>query len=125
MENKPKIYNQDVLHHYQNPHNRGKLDDPDFSATKENPNCGDRISLQLKLSEDEISEVKFDGHGCVLSIGAASILTQMAMGLRVSEASDLTVDDLLNNMGNPGKMRKDCVSLALEVLKEALSQSGG
>lgn len=122
MKDKPEIYNQDVLHHYQNPHNRGKLDDPDFSVTEENPNCGDRITIQLKLRGDEIRDVKFDGHGCVLSIGAASILTQMVRGLSVGEASELTLGDLVDNMGNPPKMRRDCVSLSLDALKEALSE---
>lgn len=122
MKDKPKIYNQDVLHHYQNPHNRGKLDNPDFSVTEENPNCGDRITLQLKLKGDKISDVKFDGHGCALSIGAASILTQMVQGLSVGEASELTLGDLVDNMGNPPKMRRDCVSLSLDALKEALSE---
>ncbi|MBS3735686.1 MAG: iron-sulfur cluster assembly scaffold protein [Candidatus Bipolaricaulota bacterium] len=122
MKDKPKIYNQDVLHHYQNPYNKGKLDDPDFSVTEENPNCGDRITLQLKLKGDEISKVKFDGHGCVLSIGAASILTQMVRGLSVGEASELTLDDLVDNMGNPPKMRRNCVSLSLDALKDALSE---
>ncbi|MFB6215132.1 MAG: iron-sulfur cluster assembly scaffold protein, partial [Candidatus Bipolaricaulia bacterium] len=64
MKDKLKIYDQNVLHHYQNPHNRGKLDNPDFSVTEENPSCGDRITLQLKLRGDEISDLKFDGHGC-------------------------------------------------------------
>lgn len=122
MKDKPEIYNQDVLHHYQNPYNKGKLVDPDFSVTEENPNCGDRIILQIKLKGNKISEVKFDGHGCVLSIGAASILTQMVRGLNVRDATELTLDDLVDNMGNPPKMRKDCVSLPLDALKKALSE---
>lgn len=121
MKDKPKIYNQDVLHHYQNPHNKGKLNNPDFSVTEENPNCGDRITLQLKLNGNEISDVKFHGHGCALSIGATSILTQMVRGLNVRDALELTMDDLVENMGNPAKMRKDCVSLSLNALKKALS----
>ncbi|MBS3786814.1 iron-sulfur cluster assembly scaffold protein [Candidatus Bipolaricaulota bacterium] len=121
MKDKPEIYNQDVVHHYQNPHNKGKLSDPDFSVTEENPKCGDRVTLQIKLDGAEISEVKFHGHGCVLSIGAASILTQMIQGLNVREALELTFDDLVENMGNPAKMRKDCASLSLNALKKALS----
>ncbi len=121
MKDKPKIYNQDVLHHYQNPHNKGTLSDPDFSVTKENPNCGDRITLQVKLNGDKISKVKFDGHGCVLSIGAASILTQMIKGLNIGDAMKLSLEDLLDNMGNPAKMRERCVSMSLEALEEALS----
>ena len=122
MKDKPKIYNQNVMHHYQNPHNKGDMKDPDLSVTEENPNCGDRITLQLKLDGRKISNVKFDGHGCVLSVGAASILTQMVRGLSVGDARELTMNDLVENMGNPVKMRKDCVSLPLNALKKALSQ---
>ncbi|MFB6290876.1 MAG: Fe-S cluster assembly sulfur transfer protein SufU [Candidatus Bipolaricaulia bacterium] len=121
MKDKPSIYNQSVLKHYQNPHNEGKLQDPDCSETEENPNCGDRITLQLKLRGDEISDVKFHGQGCVLSVGAASILTQMIRGLTIDEATELTLEDLIDNMGNPGKMREECVALPLDALKRALS----
>jgi len=121
MKDRPKIYNQSVMHHYQNPHNKGKLDSPDYSVTEENPNCGDRITLELKLEKNKITDVKFDGHGCVLSIGAASVLTQMVRGLTVTEAANLTLDDLVDNMGNPLKMREECVSLSLKALKKALS----
>jgi len=122
MKDKSKIYNQNVMHHYQNPHNKGKLEEPDFCVTEENPNCGDRITLQLKLDGNSISDVKFDGHGCVLSIGAASVLTQMVRGLNVNDAKKLTMDNLVDNMGNPVKLRRDCVSLSLNALKKALDQ---
>ena len=122
MKDRPRIYNQSVHKHYQNPHNKGTLKDPDLSVTEGNPKCGDRITLELKIRGNEISNIKFDGYGCVLSIGAASILTQLVRGLTVQEASELTLEDLKNNMGNPTKMREDCASLSLRALKKALSQ---
>ncbi|MFB6215133.1 MAG: iron-sulfur cluster assembly scaffold protein [Candidatus Bipolaricaulia bacterium] len=46
----------------------------------------------------------------------------MVRGLSVGDASKLTLDDLVDNMGNPPKMREDCVSLSLDALKKALSE---
>ena len=121
MKDKPKIYNQNVLQHYQNPHNKGKMKNPDYSATEENPNCGDRITIELKVQGSKIQDAKFDGHGCVLSVGSASILTQMIRGLQIQDALELTMDDLVDNMGNPAKLRKDCITLSLNALRNALS----
>ncbi|MBS3825470.1 iron-sulfur cluster assembly scaffold protein [Candidatus Bipolaricaulota bacterium] len=122
-DKKPRIYNQSVLHHSQNPHNKGELTDPDFCETEENPTCGDKITLQVNISEGVIRDIKFNGHGCVLCIGAASILTQMVRGLNIKDASSLTLDDLVDNMGNPAKLRKDCVGLSLNALHEILSSA--
>lgn len=120
-DKKSRIYNQSVIQHSQNPHNKGELRNPDFRATEENPTCGDKITLEVNIQDGVIREVKFNGHGCALSIGASSILTQMVQGLSVEDASRLRLDDLIDNMGNPGKLRKGCVGLSLNALQNILS----
>jgi len=123
-DNRPQIYDQNLMHHYQNPHNRGKLKNPDFQASAENPNCGDRIELGLKIEDGTVRNIKFDGQGCVLCIGSASILTQLVRGLSVRKARKLSLADLEANMTDSGRKREDCMGVALEALQKALSGEG-
>lgn len=123
-EERPQIYDQNLMHHYQNPHNKGKLKDPDLRASAENPKCGDKISLELNIKDGTVRDIKFDGQGCVLCIGSASILTQLVRGLGLKEVKDLNLDDLRANMNDPNRQREDCMSVALNALHKALSEEG-
>lgn len=123
-DERPQIYDQNLMHHSQNPHNKGELENPDLQASAENPNCGDRIKLGLNIKEGSIRDIKFDGYGCVLCIGSASILTQLARGLSVGEAKELTLDDIEANMNDSGKKREECMAVGLNALKQALSEKG-
>ena len=73
------IYKEIILDHYRNPRNKGKLTDPDISAQDNNPVCGDRISIDITLKDNVVSDIKFDGEGCAISQSSASILTDMLM----------------------------------------------
>ncbi|MFP4136247.1 MAG: iron-sulfur cluster assembly scaffold protein [Candidatus Acetothermia bacterium] len=121
-EERPQIYDQNLMHHYQNPHNRGKLGDPDLRASAENPRCGDKIDLELNLKDEVVSDIKFDGEGCVVCIGSASILTQLTRGLTLERAKDLKLADLQANMNDSRGEREDCMSVALHALHKALSK---
>ena len=120
-DERPQIYDQNLMHHYQDPHNRGKLQNPDLQARAENPNCGDRIELGLKVKNGKVMDIKFDGEGCVLCIGSASILTQLVRGLEISKARKLKLADLEANMNDSGRKREDCMAVALNALHKALS----
>lgn len=121
-DERPQIYDQNLMHHSQNPHNRGELQDPDLQGSAENPNCGDKIKLELKVKNGAIRDIKFDGYGCVLCIGSASILTQLARGLSIDDAKALTLDDIEANMNESGKKREGCMAVGLNALHEALSE---
>lgn len=121
-EGRPQIYDKNLMHHYQNPHNKGELKDPDFRASAENPKCGDKINLELNIKDGTVRDIKFDGQGCVLCIGSASILTQLTRGLSLKRAKDLTLEDLRANMNDPNRQREDCMSVALNALHKALPE---
>ena len=113
------IYKEIILDHYRNPRNKGKLPDSEISAQDNNPVCGDRISIDIKLENNIVSDIKFDGEGCAISQSSASILTDMLMGKTVEELSKFTKDQLLEELGTPslGPARIKCALLSLKVLK--------
>lgn len=115
------MYREMILEHYQSPSNKGRLPDPDISYEESNPLCGDRISIDLKLEDGRVKEVRFDGEGCAISQASASILTEMIGGEETEVLKELSKDDVLEWLGIPlGPVRLKCALLSLKVLKSGL-----
>jgi nitrogen fixation protein NifU and related proteins len=113
------IYREIILDHYRNPRNKGKLPDADVSIHDSNPLCGDEIDMHLKVDDDKIRDVKFEGRGCAISQASASMLTEMVMGKPLTSIKDLSKNDILENIGltSLGPARIKCALLSLKVLK--------
>lgn len=112
------VYQEELLDHYENPSNYGTLPNPDISHEEDNPLCGDRIRIELLVEEDIIKAVRFSGHGCTISLAAASMLTEEIEGKTLTEVKKLSRDDVLDMVGIPlGPVRVKCALLALKVLK--------
>ncbi|MDA3129663.1 Fe-S cluster assembly sulfur transfer protein SufU [Aliibacillus thermotolerans] len=84
------LYRQVIMDHYKNPRNRGKLNGDTLHIHMNNPTCGDRIELQLKIEDDKVTDVKFLGEGCSISLSSASMMTEVIKGLPVDEALDIS-----------------------------------
>jgi nitrogen fixation NifU-like protein len=113
------IYREIILDHYRNPRNKGKLLNADVSIHDSNPLCGDEIDIHLKIEEDKVKDIKFEGRGCAISQASASMLTEMISGKPLTTIKDLTKEDILENIGlmNLGPARIKCALLSLKVLK--------
>lgn len=107
-----------LLDHYQNPRNYGHLENPDIVYEEGNPSCGDQIRIELKIDDNKISDVKFSGKGCTISMAAASILTELIKGKSLDDVKKFTREDMLEALGVPiSPIRLKCALLALKVLK--------
>lgn len=84
------LYRRVIMDHYQKPRNRGTLEDDAVSVELNNPTCGDRISLQMRVEDGIIKEAKFLGEGCSISLASASMMTEAVKGLKVEEALGLS-----------------------------------
>lgn len=80
------LYQEILLEHNRRPRNFRTLDDATHQADGFNPLCGDQISLQLKVGDDKVNDVGFQGHGCAISRASASLLTQAVKGATSDEA---------------------------------------
>ena len=80
------LYQEILLEHNRRPRNFRTLEDATHHADGFNPLCGDEISLQLRLDEDTVGDVGFQGHGCAISRASASMLTQAVKGASSEDA---------------------------------------
>ncbi|MBB5173521.1 Fe-S cluster assembly sulfur transfer protein SufU [Texcoconibacillus texcoconensis] len=84
------LYRQVIMDHYKNPRNRGEITDGSLTVNMNNPTCGDRIQLQLKVEGGNVSDAKFSGEGCSISLSSASMMTQAVKGLPIEKALSLS-----------------------------------
>ncbi|MCM2590985.1 SUF system NifU family Fe-S cluster assembly protein [Rossellomorea marisflavi] len=90
FNNLDQLYRQVIMDHYKNPRNKGSLEDGSFTIDMNNPTCGDRIHLTLKVEDGIVQDAKFDGEGCSISMASASMMTQAVKGKEIDEALKLS-----------------------------------
>ena len=115
------MYRQQILDHYKSPRNYGELDEKTFTHAGENPMCGDEITIDVKLDDDEetIERVAFRGDGCAISQASASMLTSELQGMTVEEMQALDRDDVIDLLGvDISPMRVKCAVLAEKVVQD-------
>lgn len=97
---------------------KGRLKKPDVHASGDNPLCGDKISIDLRLVKGKIKEAKFTHEGCVLSGAAASALLEYAKGKSLEKIQNLAAEKMFALLGTEiSPARVPCALLALAVLK--------
>lgn len=115
------LYREQILDHYGDPRNRGVLEDADISCEWDNPLCGDVVHLYIKLKDGRVSDVRFTGQGCVISMASASMLTDEIRGKTVEELRALEEKDVFEMLGvELGPSRANCGLLPLQVLQKGL-----
>lgn len=83
------LYHDVILDHGTRPRGRGRLDSPTSSAEGNNPMCGDRVEVEVRIEDETIAEVGFTGDGCAICLASASMMTQGVTGHSRTEARDL------------------------------------
>lgn len=101
------LHQEILLAHHRRPRNRGELTDPNASVHVKNPTCGDEVTLQLRMRDGRIIQVRFAGHGCVISQASASMMTEMAQGKTLPEVEALAdrFKDMLRGSAEAGTDR--------------------
>ena len=89
MSDLQELYQSIILDHNRRPKNYGALEGANHRAAGRNPDCGDEVSVELKLSDDRIEDVRFTSAGCAVSRAAASIMTQSIKGKSRAEVDAL------------------------------------
>jgi nitrogen fixation NifU-like protein len=92
-----ELYRQVILDHNRNPRNFGELEGATRVVAGVNPLCGDKMTLYVKLDDQRIADIKFQGTGCAISVASSSLMTERVKGTAVAEALALfeKVHDLL------------------------------
>ena len=113
------LYRELIIDRYKNPQMRGELDPHDYSYEDDNPLCGDRIRIDLRVdNQNIITEAVFSGEGCAISQASADLLLESIIGKDLDEVKSLSKDDILEMLGiELGPVRLKCALLSLKVLK--------
>ena len=82
-----ELYRELILDHAKNPRHFGSLDQATHTAEGVNPLCGDKLKVYFTIGEDDrISDARFEGSGCAISVASASLLTDTVIGLSTDRA---------------------------------------
>ncbi len=84
-----ELYQQLIIDHNRHPRNFGALAEANRTASGDNPLCGDRIKLYLRVANDVIEDVRFEGNGCAISQASASLMTTTVRGKSPADALNL------------------------------------
>lgn len=115
-------YNENVMDHFQNPRNMGKLENADAEATVGNPSCGDVMKIMIKVDDDKISDIKFQTMGCAAAIATSSMTTELAKGKSLDEAEKITNADVTRALGGLPLIKEHCSNLAADALRKAVGE---
>ena len=89
MEDLTEVYNDLIMEHSMNSYNKKKLEDANYCEVGHNPNCGDEITLELKVKDNIIEDMAFLGHGCAISQASTSIMIDTLKGKTIEEAKEI------------------------------------
>ena len=89
MDDLTEVYNELIMEHSMNSYNKKKLENADYCEIGHNPNCGDEITLELKVNGDVIEDMAFSGHGCAISQASTSIMIDKLKGKTIKEAKEI------------------------------------
>ena len=89
MSSQKALYQEVILDHNRKPRNYGSLADANRRAKGHNPLCGDQINLDVRLDEDRIAAIAFEGEACAICKASASMMTSVVKGKRLEEAEVL------------------------------------
>ena len=102
-----EMYTERLLDHYRSPRNKGRLDQTEsldagqlLAAREYNPLCGDEVTIEALVEDGRLAEVRFDGRGCALCMGAASILTEVVRGRALEDLASFGKDEYLEELGS-------------------------
>lgn len=115
------IYKENILDHYSYPHNKQKMKNPTTKGEGLNANCGDEMTLYLKIDDDKVKEASFIGEGCAISLAGASMLTDKIKGMGIKELKTITPGTIYTMLGiHISPSRTNCALLAYEALGNSI-----
>ncbi|MBN1435111.1 iron-sulfur cluster assembly scaffold protein [Candidatus Fermentibacterales bacterium] len=115
-------YSEKLMDHFMNPRNVGEIEDADGHSEVGSPQCGDAMTLDLLVDDDEnIEDVRFRTFGCAAAIASASALTEMVKGEKIGQALDIRNRQIADYLGGMPPEKFHCSVMGREALTSAVA----
>lgn len=118
------LYTPQVIEHFTNPRNMGKMDNPDGEGTAGNIACGDEMKMYIRVKrgkdEEVIEDIKFNTLGCAAAIATSSMITELAKGKTLDQAMEIGRSDVADNLGGLTPIKMHCSNMAADALHKAI-----
>lgn len=115
-------YTEEVMEHYRNPKNVGKIDDADAVGEAGSLTCGDALKIYLKIENNVVVDAKFQTFGCGSAVASSSVLTEMIIGKPLDEVKKITNKEIADKLGGLPPEKMHCSVMGHEALENALSK---
>ena len=110
-----------LLKMHANPRNSGIIENASGEGTVGNPTCGDLMTIYIDVDDnDVIQDIKFETFGCGAAIATSSMITEIAKGMTVDEALEITRNDVADALDGLPPIKMHCSNLAADALTEAI-----
>lgn len=113
-------FTDQVIDHFLCPRNVGRMPDADAEGSCGDPNCGDSLTIFIKVTDNRIAEISFLVFGCVAAIATSSMTTELAKGKSLEDALKLTDDEITQALGGLPENKLHCSVLGATALKNAI-----
>ncbi|HSR12505.1 MAG TPA: Fe-S cluster assembly scaffold protein NifU [Thermodesulfobacteriota bacterium] len=114
------MYSEKVMEHFKNPRNVGVIEGADGVGEVGNPVCGDMMTFYIKVKGEVIDDVKFQTFGCGAAIAVSSMVSEMARGKTIDEASRITNKMVAEALEGLPKQKMHCSNLGADALHKAI-----
>ena len=115
-------YSEKLMEHFMNPRNVGEISEADGHSEVGSPQCGDAMTLDIMVGEDEeIVDVRFRTFGCAAAIASASAMTEMVKGEKIGKALELRNKDIADYLGGMPPEKFHCSVMGREALTTAVA----
>ncbi len=114
------MYSEKVMEHFRCPQNVGSMEDADGEGTVGDPNCGDSLTIYVKVQAGIITRISFLVFGCTASIATSSMITVLAKGKSLDEAIKITEQDVIDCLDGLPENKQHCSNLGVSALRKAI-----
>lgn len=119
LDDARRIYSEKVIDHFLHPRNAGDIEDADGFGEVTGP-CGDTMYIYLTVDGTRIRDAKFMTDGCGTTIACGSVVTDMARGKEIKEASKIRQIHVLEALDGLPESDIHCSALAAGTLRAAI-----
>lgn len=114
------MYSEKVLEHFMCPQNVGSMLEADGEGTVGDPNCGDTLTIYVKVQDEIIRDIRFLVFGCTASIATSSMTTVLAKGKSLGAALEIKEQDIIDSLGGLPSEKQHCSNLGVGALRKAI-----